>query len=173
MSEKEKPKRSTRMGFLRSCLIFSLYPLLILGLLGCGFVYWLNGGYVKPSLDPEYIPTAEYLLANPIEITKREMPYYPPIIEFDETRAIDQLCFWLVSEHSSDYDNVLWAEVLINEQLLYPKFIFRTEFHTLPGATDLCVYGLLFSGLHIIEFRLKESPAAEPYYIQRWAIEIP
>jgi hypothetical protein len=164
MSEKEKPKRSTRMGFLRSCLIFSLYPLLILTVLGCGFFYWAIGFDIKSSLDPQYIPTAEYLLERQAEIAATgeysDFPY--------------QICLLVGAKDLVHIQNLSWAEVYINEQVI-SRFRNTNEIAThpeLPIFYGFCFYGHLDSGLHIIEFRAKENLFAEPYYIQRWAIEI-
>jgi hypothetical protein len=182
MSEKEKPKRGTRMGFLRSCLIFSLYPLLILTVIACGIVYWAIGGYVKPSLDPQYIPTAEYLLENtivyqdiPPEILATEPFLSLRVNLMDSSFSEGQVCFAVYFGFDEDFLNLRWSEIYINEQTV-------KRFHpnppegaldSIPALTYLCVDGHLDSGLHIIEFRAKESIFAAPYYIHRWGIEIP
>jgi hypothetical protein len=178
MSEKEKPKRSTRTGFLRSCLIFSLYPLLILTVVGIGFVYWAIGGYVKPSLDPQYIPTAEFLLENSIE---REEPIESIVEDLRlyarlgvRTYTSNKICLTVIAMNENDYDNLYWSELFINEQIV-SRFRYDVEgvYLSLPSFSGFCFNGHLDTGLHIIEFRAKENLFAGPYYIQRWAIEIP
>jgi hypothetical protein len=174
MSEKEKPKRSTRMGFLRSCLIFSLYPLLILTIFVLGLVYWAFGGYVKPSLDTEYIPTAEYLLEHPIGMPNVEADNFTILISFSRISMGNQICFRALLDTMQDFDNLMWAEIYINEQVvsrLNLEWIVVVEVE--PLSAPICIDGYLDTGLHIIEFRVKENLFAEPYYIQRWAIEIP
>lgn len=181
MSEKEKPKRNQRMGFLRSCLIFSLYPLLILTLFGIGLVYWAIGGYVKPSLDPQYIPTAEYLREHPFQdpewgwpstIDDLWMEIYP------NPPMNDRVCIYVASNHLEDFDNLKWLEIFINEQVVRRVYFERIDIDYPPPNIDgyssgICYKGHLDSGLHIIELRAKENLFAEPYSIYRWAIEIP
>jgi hypothetical protein len=179
MSEKEKPKRSTRTGFLRSCLIFSLYPLIILTVLGIGLAYWAFGGYVKSSLDPQYIPTAEYLLENQIKretsihlLEDGDLELYASL-DVNLTTS-NEICLTVISMDDEDFDYLYLAELYINEQVV-SRFRYEVEgvALSLPAFSDFCFNGHLDSGLHIIEFRAKESLFAEPYYIQRWAIEIP
>lgn len=174
MSEKEKPKRGSRYGVLHSCLIFSLYPLLVLTLLVVGLIYWAIGGYVKPSLDAQYIPTAEYLLENPIELPQTDELGLN--ISFSLNMSFNNLlCFIVSSSIVTDFPNLRWSEIHINAQVvsrvqLDAPYVFH---HYMPSDTVLCIKGYLNSGLHIIEFRAKEILFAEPYYTQRWAIEIP
>jgi hypothetical protein len=181
MYQTEKPKRSSKMGFFRSCLAFSLYPLIVFKVLVSLLVFWAIGGYVKPSLDPQYIPTAEYLLENtqvyeeiPPEVLTE--PYLAFKVQLtDPSYRAGQVCFAVYFGFDKDFQNLRWAEIYINEQT-------AGRFHPnapdwalggIPALTYLCLDGHLDSGLHIIEFRAKENLFAEPYYIHRWAIEIP
>jgi hypothetical protein len=188
MHETEKPKRSPKLGFLRSCLAFLLYPLIVFKVLVSILVFWAIGGYVKPSLDPQYIPTAEYLLENPIEEPIAELPIEELTeenfienmlalhVRFSATRSTEnRLCFHVSSGSMGDFYNLRWAELYINEQVVnrYNLVLPREIFTSNPAHAYPCYDGHLESGLHIIEFRAKESLFAEPYYIHRWAIEIP
>jgi hypothetical protein len=180
MSEKEKPKHGTKMSILRLCLIFSLYPLFVLTMLGIALVYWAIGGYVKPSLEPEYIPTAEYLLENPFEQPRWGYPstdgLWTEIYPFPPIN--DSICIDIASTYLDDFSNLKWVELYINEQVVRRVYFDRMDVYLPPPNIDgihgyICYEGHLDTGLHIIEFRAKENLFAEPYYIHRWAIEIP
>ena len=55
-----KPWRKLNKG----CVLLVTIPfLIVIGLLL--FAEWVWGGSIKPSLDPQYIPTAEYLIQHP------------------------------------------------------------------------------------------------------------
>jgi hypothetical protein len=181
MHETEKPKRGAKMGFLRSCLAFSLYPLIVFKVLVSILVFWAIGGYVKPSLDPQYIPTAEYLLENtqvyeeiPPEVVATE--YLTLNITLTHPNLTEgKVCFVIYSGLEEDFSHLSWAEIYINYQVVrrYQWAWDGRIVGTIQSMSELCFNGHLNSGLHIIEFRAKENLFAEPYYIHRWAIEIP
>ncbi|HEX2905918.1 MAG TPA: hypothetical protein VHO69_03610 [Phototrophicaceae bacterium] len=59
-------------------LVVPVMALIIAVLLLIVFDQWAWGGYVKPSLNPPYVPTAEYLLAHPVPLPEFILIDPPP-----------------------------------------------------------------------------------------------
>jgi hypothetical protein len=171
MSEKEKPKRGKIFGIERSCLILSLYPLLLCSVCSIGWVYWMFGGYVKSSLDSEYIPTAEYLLENPVE----EGDFSLRVVYNNSFGPPDtNICIAVRASSREFLNTITWSDLYINEQIVGHYYDGQNYIEDESGIyRSFCVSGHLESGLHIFEFHAKRDPLAEPYYSHRWAIEIP
>lgn len=179
MSEKEKPKRSSRYGVLRLFLIFS-FGFLLLGIAcSSSVLHWVGGDYVtETSLDPAFLPTAEYLLEHPIETG--DFSLRVSYNDWLSEPAIGSICFALqVSTTRRELlHNIQWSDIYIDESIVghfYDGHNYIENDSTI--FRSICVMSMsrpyLDSGLHIIEFRAKESLFAEPYYIHRWAVEIP
>lgn len=161
---KEKQKNST-LQYQR--LVISLLKLL----LGCtsfviifivAYLIWAYGGYVKSSLDFEYVSDAKNLYENPKDGYVKS-PY-----------GDDWLAFhFQLSDRHTDHDNLRWAELIINKQTVRRSLEDRRYgfvFFTMPAHIVGCIDGRLDSGYHIIEFKLKESAVAESYYIRKFAV---
>jgi hypothetical protein len=176
-TKKKKLQTTHLRKFLRICfkVVAGLFGIAMC-MLGF-FAYWAWGGYinVKSYLDAEYIPTAEYLLGNPIETP------YPDSFPYDfrvwtnvQLTSSERLCFDVVSMDNQDFLNLDWAEVYVNEQIISRYHWRWSDFvwTTMPAHSIVCMPTHLESGIHIIEFRAKESAWSVPYYIHKWAIEV-
>ena len=175
-----KKKKSTTprwRRFLKICFKVIAGLLVIMMCMFIAFANWAWGGYIniKSSLDTEYIPTAEYLLENPVEIP------YPDSFPYDfrvwaniQFTSSERLCFDVVSMDDQDFLNLDWAEVYVNEQIVSRYHWHWSDFiwTTMPAHSIVCTSVHLESGIHIIEFRAKEAAFSTPYYIHKWAIEV-
>lgn len=171
MSENtQQVRRSYKSLFYFLALMFALVAMLV-AIWMIGFSLWFNAGSVKPSLDAEYVPTAEYLLDNPYEeppTTFGELNI--ELLEIDFSNEL--ICFTIWGSSQADFDRANLLEVFINEQLaarLRPDSLILTS---LPAQKPFCINGILESGLHIIEVRAYKDMFFQANYVHRWAIEV-
>lgn len=170
-SEKDKYSQRHKLALWRwLTLILGLIAMLI-AIWACGFNLWFDAGSVKSNLDPEYIPTAEYLLEN---------PYEEPSTSFDELNIefgrfnvkTQEICFTIWGSSNADFDRANIVEVFINEELaarIKPDSFILTS---LPAQKPFCISGTLDAGLHIIEVKAYSDIFTEPNYVHRWAIKV-
>jgi hypothetical protein len=125
--------------------------------------FWLYlewTGTVKPILDIEYVPTAEYLLANPQSNTG----YFDAILDVDDY----QVCVVILNRirYKGDFFDVQNFRMIVNLQQVGQKNIVKywNGLH-LPADVRFCFTNTLEVGLHLIEFRHYST-------VYTWAIEI-
>ena len=128
------------------------------------FLFW--SGSIKPSLDTEFIPAAEYLLANPQPTPQREN-----VGQFYNNSNND-LCIAVTHAlHEKQDVSFLWSEIFINHQRVGREDMSTHLLTSLPGKTVFCVENTLNTGLHIIEFRAR-GDWRQHLFSQQWAIEV-
>jgi hypothetical protein len=141
----------------------------------------------KTSLDPEFVPTAEYLI---------EHPEPDKLIELDSVVSIDvqaddnrqEICVIFHPPPGTGGEFSSSTEIYLNNRLtaFSPFGGFFCEMRR--GGSD-CVTrcagdvkgnyrdydsdnGWLESGVHLIEVRMKYHPDDEPFHVHQWAFEI-
>jgi hypothetical protein len=150
------------------------------------FAEWAWGGYIKPTLDPQYIPTAEYLLQNPIP-TPDFISVNPP--PGSVVSAADSIIVHVpISPNAplgSKDEIANWTFTYLNRQRI-PRSNFGVTFSTVyssdgPGVVYIEYADFIFPlslspGLHILEIRVGKSvtvlfnPAEA--YTYTWAYKV-
>jgi len=169
----------------RGCLLLTIIPIgiIILYLL---FSEWAWGGYVKPSLDPQYVPTAGYLQQNPVSTPAFLTVNPPPGSTINSQDRISVSIQTLPETPLGKSDEISqWTRMFIN----YQKIAYFKDFHVeLIGGLDGSVPGYkretahfvlrpnLQPGLHILEIRVGKSVTAllnpAEAYSYKWAYRV-
>jgi hypothetical protein len=88
-------------------LIFGSITMLIF-IWAIGFYLWLSAGSVKSSLDTQYIPTAEYLLENPVEEPSSDWLGFNIILNNIEQDK-QEICFAITGSSDEDFDRASYV----------------------------------------------------------------
>ncbi|MBI1279540.1 MAG: hypothetical protein GC179_15545 [Anaerolineaceae bacterium] len=134
------------------------------------FAQWVWGGSIKPSLDAQYVPTAEYLFEHPQSTpsflsiqpspstyVKNQTPFHITLSLGDSRFGCKELCVDSDSHNAEDnYER--WSNIFINNQRIPHLLIFASS------AGNLGHYGLTFnfnpelsSGLHLFRIEIGSS----------------
>jgi len=151
-------------------MIGVLVALFIVIIIFVCLIIWWRSGQLKVILDPQYVPTAEYLLQNPWP-TPEAFTIWPPVGEF--VHEGDEICI-----NGSDRSYWAWSHLLINGSRLaaadldivfhdvYPNQFVQFCFPNESGNDSS-----LKSGVHLLEIRLRTSPFSTRYSYE-WAIRV-
>jgi hypothetical protein len=127
------------------------------------YLLWLNVGSFQCTLDAQYVPTAEYLMQNPLP-TPQFIGFINPPIGSTIT-ANQEVCLTLYPRAysaSSDEgeENFVYAgniRIAINMQVI-PRDATREEWiTTMPGMVHVCFNADVNSGLHIFQVEIRNS----------------
>lgn len=129
------------------------------------FADWAWGGRVQPSLDAQYVPTAEYLIQNTVAIPTFIDVRPPPgtTIESGETICV---AVFVRRLSASEYDVAEWTHIYVNNQR-----ISRSDYGvgtigevtpegSVTNTVEFCFDPLLEKGLHVIEVQVASSVTA-------------
>jgi hypothetical protein len=135
---------------------------MFLVLMAIQWLFW--SGYVKPSLDAEFVPTAEFLLANPQPT--------PQFTQSGQLSVSDEICIAVVdSLYDGQSVSLFWSEIIVNNQRVGQADLSLSVLTTLLGVLRFCIANVLDSGIHIIEFKARGSQR-QLLFSQQWAIEV-
>jgi hypothetical protein len=143
----------------RNVLLFVLSAIVGMLLLSA-FAYWWYGGNIKPSLDAQFMPTAQALIENPAPIPSfiwGILPEPGSIIEREE-----RICITIDAPRLdiSAYDFGDWTRFYINNErapwtgvsMVGPL---RPEgYYEMP---QMCIWPPLEQGLHLFEIKIGTS----------------
>lgn len=183
MSENEIEQNQAPRKF--SCwkifVIFMVFATIIGGYISISIglsVYnlWVKGsGYIKPSLEREFAPTAEYLLDNQIE----DVYYHPYTLSISiHEIGYRKIC---INIYDVEQDEAGWtlsySQIIINNQNVGIDEIDKGALDAFGARLNICVPNTLESGLHLIEFRAHNHETynsffGEPLFTHTWAIEV-
>jgi len=134
------------------------------------FAEWAWGGSVKPSLDAQYVPTAEYLLQFPqptplflsinpppsIQIP-HQMSFNFSLLLGDKRFGCEQFCIDEVS-WSGGENYHRWSQIYLNNQRIARLDVFSSR------AGNLGQHGLMFNfnvnllnGVHLFRIQIASS----------------
>ena len=124
------------------------------------FAEWAWGGSIKPSIDPQYVPTAEYLLQHP-QSTPSFISVYPEpgsIVQRSQDISV------VVVLHANWSDIIQWTRLLLNGERIPGDYIRLTYPYGLHVEKDFnaatfvpTVPETLTSGLHIFRVQVGSS----------------
>lgn len=177
---KSKPKHApSRFSWVKILLLGMLvFTLIIISLILLPLVSF-PAIITETSLPEELRPLAEEILATvPInehisvtnDISLR-LEYwengYPPLVSAGQ----QGFCIWLPSARNNPYSHP--SHIFINGERVRGISIGNGLGH-IDGISSYarCAEGDLDTGLHLIEFHLRDSAWGDPVAIQHWAIEI-
>jgi hypothetical protein len=98
----------------KGCVLLFAIPFLILISLLL-FAQWVWSGSIKPSLDPQFVPTAEYLLEHP-----QPTPSFLSVSPAPALRMDNQLSALRIEVNleANKFDTSQWTQIFLNGQRL-------------------------------------------------------
>jgi hypothetical protein len=156
--KKQTPRRFPRWKFAILGVLVAFVVIVVLIILSPIFGSW--GEISKTSLDAEYIPTAEYLLENPISYDEVSL-----VISSD----FGNLC--LLFEGITNLSGIVSIDgrnyVFMDDFTGTPTPDTATSEEYIPSAQRRCFDVEFSAGLHLIDLNLYET---RTHY--QWAIEV-
>ncbi|MBL8156234.1 MAG: hypothetical protein JNM70_18790 [Anaerolineae bacterium] len=122
---------------------------------------WLNVGYFRRTLDPQLVPTAEYLLSNPLPTPSFVLAVQPPTgASIDRTQEI---CVSLLPGGSNGNADelrnaALGTRIAINEQIIPVEAVRMRMIYTMPGFLIACFHADVEPGIHLFAVEMRTSP---------------
>jgi hypothetical protein len=143
-----------------SCLACLLYPL------------WLGGGSLQPVLPASLVPTAVFLVENPLPTPIFVSYVYPPPGDTIQYPVRTRICIGILTAGLSDSGDPgqKWAannaQVFVNDRRLawddvrvsLLAIMARLDDGRTSARFDVCISPALERGLHIVEIRTSPEP---------------
>jgi hypothetical protein len=137
------------------------------------YISWAWGGEIKDTLDPALMPTARYLLDNPLPTPEFINSIDPP--PGSVLSVLESVCLSVLpgafSPAGDSHDEVLFTaasgtRIIINSRRLARNDVdisilaILTELHDgrPTGQYNVCIKPLLPKGLHTIEIQIRDGP---------------
>jgi hypothetical protein len=148
----------------RKTLFLIAFLILVFGCIAIlDYPLWLNVGSFQRTLDTQYVPTAEYLMQNPLPT-----PWFigfidPPI---GSTITANQEVYLAMFPHDYNTSGDEGEEILLNtsniriaiNMQVIPWNATRVEFiDTMPGVVRICFNADVNRGLHIFQLEIRNS----------------
>lgn len=140
------------IGLLGACLL-SLVGLTV-------FNNWYLSGYLVNKLPDELIPTAEYLLENPIP-----KPDYLSVVDLPPPLDDEKVCVLI---NDSAHTSPTWTRFLVNGQAVAYDSL---EIGHVSPVTQYCVKVELTKGLYLFEIQPRITPL-DTRYDYKWVISV-
>jgi hypothetical protein len=186
--KKGKPSmgRLRLLRFVAFFLLFACVVITILAILGPN----IHGQIRQTSLAIEYIPIATMLLDTPSSTVVESENITLELWDVRENSygEVDEVCvsvtlnYEALSETTEQYyySSREMMEQYFSSRLLINKSWAIGAKNTLMGSASLrlplsklwCGWGELETGIHLVEFELRDSMFGEAIYTHQWAIEI-
>ncbi len=101
---------------LKWAILIAGLPVLV-GTLFSVYAQWAWGGHFQPTLDPQYVPTAQSLVQNPLPTLEYLKIQPAPGSTIKQSDAI-QFSIWFLPDHitGTPKDVWTWSQVFVNNQ---------------------------------------------------------
>jgi hypothetical protein len=139
-------------------MFFSIPVVLIF--LSVGVVWWLWGGYIRTSIPDDLVPTAEYLMNQPI-VEPLSLKVFPKPGTITKSNDRTYVCITYNPQYKDATKLQLtytWTRIYLNGQRIPQSEISGSTVETIPQGCLEISYDLhLPSGIHLFHIQVNKS----------------